>query len=123
LFLIVLAPIAAALLQFAISRTREYSADLGSAEITGNPAALASALEKLEAMGHQIPMNGNPTMSPLLIVNPLSTKVCRLFSGLIHPTEDRIRRLFRIGEAKARHPSCGVTFRNLRRVECFQDPV
>jgi heat shock protein HtpX len=49
LFLIVLAPLAAGLLQMAISRTREYSADLGSAEITGNPAALASALEKLEA--------------------------------------------------------------------------
>ncbi len=100
LFLIVLAPIAAALLQFAISRTREYSADLGSAEITGNPAALASALEKLEAMGHQIPMNGNPTMSPLLIVNPLSTKGLQSLFRTHPPTEDRIRRLLELAKQK-----------------------
>ncbi|MBD1945646.1 M48 family metalloprotease [Coleofasciculus sp. FACHB-712] len=98
LFLIVLAPIAAALIQFAISRTREYSADLGSAEITGNPLALASALEKLEAMGHQIPMNGNPTMSPLLIVNPISTKGLQSLFRTHPPTEDRIRRLVELAQ-------------------------
>ncbi|MBD2743813.1 M48 family metalloprotease [Coleofasciculus sp. FACHB-1120] len=98
LFLIVLAPIAAALLQFAISRTREFSADLGSAEITGNPLALASALEKLEAMGHQIPMNGNPTMSPLLIVNPISTKGLQSLFRTHPPTEDRIRRLVELAQ-------------------------
>lgn len=93
LFLIILAPISAALIQMAISRTREYAADEGSAEITGKPLALVSALEKLEAMGHQIPINGNPAMSPLLIINPLSAKgLQRLF--LTHPpTEDRIQRL------------------------------
>jgi len=100
LFLIVLAPISAALLQLAISRTREYSADLGSAEITGNPAALASALEKLEAMGHQIPMNGNPAMSPLLIVNPLSTKGLQALFRTHPPTEDRIRRLLELAKQK-----------------------
>ncbi|MBD1877299.1 M48 family metalloprotease [Coleofasciculus sp. FACHB-T130] len=98
LFLIVLAPITAALIQFAISRTREYSADLGSAEITGNPLALASALEKLEAMGHQIPMNGNPTMSPLLIVNPISTKGLQSLFRTHPPTEDRIRRLVELAQ-------------------------
>jgi heat shock protein HtpX len=104
LFLIVLAPIAAALLQFAISRTREFSADLGSAEITGNPLALASALEKLEAMGHQIPMNGNPAMSPLLIVNPLSTQGLQSLFRTHPPTEERIRRLLELAKQKQGTP-------------------
>jgi heat shock protein HtpX len=100
LFLIILAPVAAALLQFAISRTREFAADFGSAEITGNPLALAKALEKLEAVGHQIPMNGNPAMSPLLIVNPLSGEgLLSLFRT--HPsTEERIRRLLELAGQK-----------------------
>lgn len=104
LFLIVLAPIAAALLQFAISRTREYSADLGSAEITGNPRALATALEKLEAMGRQIPMNGNPAMSALLIVNPLSTQGLLTLFRTHPPTEERIRRLLELANQKQGTP-------------------
>jgi heat shock protein HtpX len=100
LFLIVLAPIAAALIQFAISRTREYSADLGSAQITGNPMALANALEKLERVGHQIPMNGNPAMSPLLIVNPLSTQGLMSLFRTHPPTEERIRRLLELANQK-----------------------
>jgi heat shock protein HtpX len=104
LFLIILAPIAAGLIQFAISRTREFAADLGSAEITGNPLALASALEKLEEIGHQIPMNGNPTMSPLLIVNPLSTKGLQSLFRTHPPTEDRIRRLQELAQQKQGTP-------------------
>lgn len=93
LFLIVLAPLSATLIQLAISRTREYAADQGSAEITGNPLALVRALEKLETIGHQIPLNANPAFSPLLIINPLSAEG---FQALFrtHPlTEDRVRRL------------------------------
>lgn len=100
LFLIVLAPIAAALIQFAISRTREFSADLGAAEITGNPTALASALEKLEEVGHQIPINGNPAMSPLLIVNPLATEGLQSLFRTHPPTEERIRRLLELAAQK-----------------------
>lgn len=96
LFLIVLAPISASLIQLAISRTREYAADQGSAEITGNPIALAQALQKLETIGHQIPMNGNPTMSPLLIVNPLSTQGLQALFRTHPPTEERIRRLMEL---------------------------
>lgn len=96
LFLIVLAPIAAALIQFAISRTREFSADLGAAEITGNPIALANALEKLEEVGHQIPINGNPAMSPLLIVNPLATEGLQSLFRTHPPIEERIRRLLEL---------------------------
>ncbi|MGQ4647957.1 M48 family metalloprotease [Lyngbya aestuarii] len=100
LFLVILAPLSAALIQFAISRTREYVADSGSAEITGNPTALASALEKLEAMADQIPMNGNPAMSPLLIVNPISAKGIQSLFRTHPPTEERIRRLLELAKQK-----------------------
>ena len=72
LILVILAPISASLIQMAISRTREFSADRGAAEITRNPLALASALQKLESIGKQVPMNGNPAFEPVLIMNPFS---------------------------------------------------
>ncbi len=105
LFLIILAPIAATFIQLAISRTREFAADLGSAEITGNPLALASALEKLEAMGHQIPMNGNPAMSPLLIINPLSAEGLQSLFRTHPPTAERIRRLLELAGQKQPAPA------------------
>lgn len=98
LFLIVVAPVAAMLIQLAISRTREYSADSGAAEITGKPTALASALEKLEEMGQRIPMNANPAMSPLLIVNPLSKEGLQVLFRTHPPTEERIRRLLELAK-------------------------
>ncbi|MDX2212423.1 MAG: M48 family metalloprotease [Oculatellaceae cyanobacterium bins.114] len=96
LFLIVLAPIAAMLIQFAISRTREFSADQGSAEITNNPIALAHALEKLETIGSQIPMNGNPALSPLLIINPLSAEGLKSLFRTHPSTQERIQRLLQL---------------------------
>ncbi|MDX2242800.1 MAG: M48 family metalloprotease [Leptolyngbyaceae cyanobacterium bins.302] len=101
LFLIVLAPLSASLLQLAISRTREYSADLGSAQITGNPTALVSALQKLETASHQIPMNGNPTMAPLLIINPLSREGLQALFMTHPPTEERIRRLLELAQQQS----------------------
>lgn len=98
LFLIVLAPLSAGLIQLAISRTREYAADQGSAAITGNPLALVSALQKLEQLGRQIPMNGNLAFSPLLIINPLSLEGLQTLF-LTHPrTEDRIQRLMELAQ-------------------------
>lgn len=93
LFLIILAPISATLIQLAISRTREYAADQGSAEITGNPLALVSALEKLQEMGQKFPIHGNPAFSPLLIINPLSAEGLKSLFLTHPPTEERIRRL------------------------------
>ncbi len=92
-FLLILAPLSATLIQLAISRTREFSADAGAAEITENPLPLATALQKLEEVGRKIPMNGNPAMSPLLIINPLSGEgLQNLFRT--HPTtEERIQKL------------------------------
>lgn len=101
LFLVVLAPLSASLLQLAISRTREYAADLGSAQITGNPSALASALQKLETVSRQIPMHGNPTMAPLLIMNPLSREGLQALFMTHPPTEERIRRLMELAQQQS----------------------
>ena len=96
ILLMVLAPIAAALVQMAISRTREYSADAGGAEICGHPLWLASALEKLEAGSRRIDnrvAESNPATAHMFIVNPLhGGAVDGLFST--HPaTANRVRRL------------------------------
>lgn len=96
LFLIILAPIAAMLVQFAISRTREYGADRMGAEICGHPLWLASALQKLEAGAKRIAnpaADNNPATAHLFIVNPLHARsITSLFST--HPsTEDRVREL------------------------------
>lgn len=93
LFLLVIAPFAAGLLRMAISRTREFAADAGAAEITGNPLSLVRALETLEATGQKVPIHGNPAFSAMFIVNPLSKEgMMTLFRT--HPsTDDRIQRL------------------------------
>jgi heat shock protein HtpX len=91
---IVLAPLAATLIQMAISRSREFSADERGAQLSGNPLALASALHKIEAWSRQIPMTaGSPATAHLFIVNPFSGGgLVRLFST--HPsTEERVARL------------------------------
>lgn len=88
-----LAPIAAMIVQLAISRSREYLADATGARIAGTPDGLASALLKLESAAHRIPMEANPATSHLFIVNPLSgASLARLFST--HPPiQDRVERL------------------------------
>jgi heat shock protein HtpX len=96
ILLIILAPLAAMLVQFAISRTREYSADQLGAEISGHPLWLASALGKLEAASKRVdnmPAEHNPATAHLFIVNPLHGRsMDNLFST--HPsTENRIREL------------------------------
>jgi heat shock protein HtpX len=89
----ILAPIAAVLIQTAISRSREYMADASGARFAGNNEGLARALEKLGAYSARRPMNANPSTAHMFIVNPLSgQKMMRLFST--HPPlEDRIARL------------------------------
>jgi heat shock protein HtpX len=93
LFMLILAPIAAMLIQMAISRTREYSADATSAEFTGNPNELISALQKLEGWSKRIPMDASPATAHMFIIKPFSgDTIMRLFST--HPaTEERIARL------------------------------
>jgi heat shock protein HtpX len=96
LLTIFLAPLAATVIQMAISRTREFEADAGSARLTENPEALARALTRLESIGRQMPLNANPAFEPLLISSPFSGQfLANLFAT--HPsTEARIENLRRI---------------------------
>ena len=105
LILVILAPISASLIQMAISRTREFSADRGSAEITGNPLALASALKKLESVGKQVPMNGNPAFEPVLIMNPFSGGGLQSLFRTHPPTEERVRQLQKIARNQQNNTS------------------
>ena len=94
LVMIIVAPIAAMLIQMAISRSREYQADASGAQFSGNPLGLAGALEKLETASKQIPMEDpKPATAHMFIVNPLSgSSLLNLFST--HPPiEERIARL------------------------------
>ena len=94
--IMILAPLGAALVQMAISRTREYAADRMGAQISGNPMALAAALEKIAGAAHRVPnmaAERNPATAHMFIINPLSgQRMDNLFST--HPdTENRIRAL------------------------------
>jgi len=93
LLMAVLAPIAATLIQLAISRSREYLADEGSARITKTPGRLADALEKLEYAAERIPLNANPATSHLFIVNPLRGGGMLTLFSTHPPIEQRIARL------------------------------
>jgi heat shock protein HtpX len=97
--MLLLAPIAAGLIQMAISRTREYSADAAAAKYTGSPDGLISGLRRLEAYSKRIPMDASPAMSHMYIIKPFSGQtMARLFST--HPaTEERIARLMRLRTA------------------------
>ena len=93
LAMMILAPLAAMLIQFAVSRSREYQADASGAHLTGNPNALASALAKLEAYSKRVPMMATPSTAHLFIIQPLlGVNVGNLFST--HPPiAKRIERL------------------------------
>jgi len=93
LFMLILAPFAAMLIQLAVSRSREYQADATGAHFTGNPYALASALQKLDAYSKRIPMVASPSSAHLFIVQPL---LGINFAGLFSthpPIRKRIERL------------------------------
>ena len=97
----ILAPIAASMIQLAISRTREYQADASGATLTHHPLYLANALRKLENANERVPMDASPATAHMFIVNPLSAAgITRLFST--HPPiEERIRRLERMAGGPA----------------------
>jgi heat shock protein HtpX len=96
LLMIVLAPLAASLIQMAISRSREYEADRGGAELLGGDGEpLARALEKIEVYAKRVPMDVNPAQAQAYIINPLTGRKAQ-FANLFTthpPTEERIRRL------------------------------
>ena len=85
--MVLLAPIAATIIQLSISRQREYAADAGGAAICGNPESLASALLRLEEGAKAMPMQVNQAAEPLYIVKPFSAK--GLGESLLDPSPDR----------------------------------
>jgi heat shock protein HtpX len=93
LVMIIVAPIAALLIQMAISRSREYLADEAGAEYAGNPLLLAGALKKLQARAEAIPMDANPATAHMFIVNPLSGRGLMSLFSTHPPMEERVARL------------------------------
>jgi heat shock protein HtpX len=105
ILVMLLAPLAASLIQMAISRSREFEADRGGAEISGDPQALASALQKIQRYAQGIPMQAaerHPETAQMMIMNPLSAGGLRgLFST--HPaTEERVEKLLELAQQMAR---------------------
>ena len=101
LLMIILAPIAATIIQLAISRSREFGADRTGAEVGGDPEALASALEKLEAYSRQIPLPVNPAASHMFIVKPLTGFSMQTLFSSHPPTEQRVARLREIARERS----------------------
>ena len=93
LLMAILAPLAASLIQLAISRSREFKADTGSAQLTHNPEGLASALEKLTAYSKQLPLQATQQTAHLFIVSPLSGKSLLSLFSTHPPIEERVARL------------------------------
>jgi heat shock protein HtpX len=91
--MVLLAPIAASIIQLSISRQREYAADAGGADICGNPESLASALLRLEQGAAAVPMQVNQASEPLYIVKPFSGKGMASLFSTHPPIEERVRRL------------------------------
>ncbi|MCW8140360.1 MAG: zinc metalloprotease HtpX [Planctomycetota bacterium] len=99
LLLVVLAPLAAMLIQLAVTRTGEFRADRAGAELTGQPEDLARALRKLERGAEELPMDVSPAAAHLCIVNPLRGDLVSGIAGLFRthpPTEERVKRLERL---------------------------
>jgi heat shock protein HtpX len=89
----ILAPLAATLIQMAISRSREYLADEGGARVSGKPYGLAGALEKLGRASQAVPMDTNPSTAHMFIVNPLSGRALMNLFSTHPPIEERVARL------------------------------
>lgn len=104
ILIMILAPIAAMLIQMAISRSREFEADRGGAEISGDPQALASALQKIHNYAHQIPLETaqqHPETAQMMIINPLSTEGIQGLFSTHPPTEERVARLMEMAQGIA----------------------
>jgi heat shock protein HtpX len=91
--MMILAPVAALLIQAAISRSREYDADAGGAAIAGGPYGLVSALKKIEAGSKMIPLDANPATAHMFIIKPFSAQGLMGLFSTHPPTESRIQAL------------------------------
>ncbi len=93
LAMMILAPIAAMMIQMAISRSREFAADAGAARITGNPYALADALRKIDAIARRAPLDANPATAHMFIIKPFSGAGLMSLFSTHPPTEARVQAL------------------------------
>jgi heat shock protein HtpX len=93
LAMIILAPLAAMLVQMAISRSREFGADATGAAVSGDPLSLANALKKLQRGVERVPMDANPATAHMFIVNPLTAGGLMTLFSTHPPLEERIKRL------------------------------
>ena len=91
--MMIFAPLSAMLIQAAISRSREFAADRGAAEIVGSPYGLADALKKIEATARRIPMDANPATAHMFIMKPFSGRGMMALFSTHPPTKQRIERL------------------------------
>ena len=91
--MIIIAPLAALLVQMAISRSREFGADATGAAISGDPLSLANALKKLQQAAERVPMEANPATAHMFIVNPLTGGGLMTLFSTHPPLEERISRL------------------------------
>ena len=96
LFMLIFAPLAAMLIQMAISRSREYQADASGAQLCGNPRALANALRKLARGNEVMPMQAEPSTAHMFIVSPLTGRSLMNLFATHPPLEERIARLERM---------------------------
>jgi heat shock protein HtpX len=94
---ILLAPVAAMLIQAAISRSREYDADAGGASLSGTPHGLVSALRKIEQAARQVPLNANPATAHMFIIKPFNGQGLLGLFSTHPPTEERIHALLQLG--------------------------
>ncbi|MEO1766523.1 zinc metalloprotease HtpX [Thiobacter aerophilum] len=104
LLVMIVAPIAALIIQMAISRTREFEADRGGAEISGDPEALAAALEKIHAYANQLPMataQAHPETAQMMIINPLTGGGLMSLFSTHPPVEARVARLLAMARGAA----------------------
>ena len=95
--MMIFAPMAAMLIQMAISRSREFAADAGAARITGNPHALADALRKIDAIAKRVPLDANPATAHMFIVKPFSGQGLMSLFSTHPPTEARVQALLQGG--------------------------
>jgi heat shock protein HtpX len=102
LLMIVLAPLAATLIQLAVSRAREYQADASGAHMAGQPWGLAKALEKLDVASRMAPMDATPATAHLFIVNPLTGGGWTTLFSTHPPIAERVARLRAMAQAKAK---------------------
>jgi len=96
IIMMIVAPLAAMLIQMAISRSREYLADQTGAKISGRPQNLASALKKIDMWAHQLPMNVNPATAQMYIINPLKGGFIQNLFSTHPPIEERVKRLMEL---------------------------